>query len=283
VDNELFKRLTARIQTDYEAGDLPLPSFPEVAVRIREAVADADKGVGEVARLVQLDPAIAAGVMQAANSALFSGMAPAPSCQAAVARLGLNGVRDVVTALALRNTFHTASPELAVRMKRLWAHSVQVAALSRVLASVGPDFDPDRALLAGLVHDIGLLPLFGYAEAFPELATQPALFDGLAARLRGRLGALTLRQWGFDAGLQRVALEAEEWERDPNPLPDYVDVVLLANIFSTFESKESYGGPPFTTLPAFSKFPLGALGPEGAVELLETAQEEIAAVVKLLA
>ena len=47
----------------------------------------------------------------------------------------------------------------------LWAHSIEVAATSQVLARSVTHLDPEEALLAGLLHDIGALPILSRAGA----------------------------------------------------------------------------------------------------------------------
>jgi len=274
--------LVARIKSDFNEGRLPLPSLPVAARSVREAVGDEANGPAEIARVLEEDNGLTVRVIQMANSGRYAEMSPVESCQDAVSRLGLKAVRDVVVALTLRELFDGSSPGVAERLNALWQHSVRVAAISQVLGGIGPDLDGDRAMLAGLVHDIGILPLLTYAEEYPAILESPALLKSLIERLRGRLGSLILREWGFDEDLTRVPVEAENWERDPSPMPDYADVVLLANVFSLFGSMGTYPGPPLHTLPAFSKFPLGALGPEGGVELLEEARDQIDEVMGLL-
>jgi HD-like signal output (HDOD) protein len=281
IDREApLETFLRRIADDHRAGRLPLPPLPMVAVKVRQAVEDERLGVADVARVIQLDPALTAQVIQAANSAHFGGLAPVANVLGAVSRLGMRGVRDRVMALTLKGVFAHPSPATARRLQSLWQHSVRVAAISHVLGSIGPDLDPERALLAGLVHDIGALPLLAYAEEYPVLARDELLLDRVMERLRARMGALVLRAWGFEDELVRVALEAEHWTRDPAPMPDYADVVVLANIFSDFGSSATR--PNLATLPAFQKFPLGALGPEGGVEVLEEAQDQIRVVMSML-
>jgi HD-like signal output (HDOD) protein len=183
--------------------------------------------------------------------------------------------------LSLKSVFTNPTPATAKRLQALWQHSVRVAAISHVLGGIGPNLEPERALLAGLLHDIGILPLLTYAEEFPELMADERLLDRILARLRGPMGTAVLKAWSFEEDLLRAALEAENWTRDPAPMPDYADVVLLANLFSEFGSANA-ARLDLASLPAFEKFPLGALGPEGGVELLEEAQEQLRAVIAML-
>ncbi len=279
--NESAQRLAAWIKNDYESDMLYLPMLPDIALRIRAAVNNPRNSMKEVAAVIQFDPTMTARLIQAANSALYTTTRRINTAADAITRLGIDQVRQLTLSFAVQSVFKSSHPLIMNRMRAIWNRSIYVAAISRVLGRIGPDLDPDRALLAGLIHDIGTLPVLYYATHFPELLEQSTLLEELISRLRGKLGVMVLRHWAFDPDLFRVPLEVEKWQRNPRPMPDYVDAVLLANIFSRFGSRHRYNGPPLTTLPAFHKFPLNAFGAEGGVEILEEAKEEISTVMRL--
>jgi len=70
-------------------------------------------------------------------------------------------------------------------MQRLWQHSCRVAAISQLLARLTTGLHPVRALLTGLMHDIGVLPVLVHADQFPALFAEPQQLDEVIARLRG--------------------------------------------------------------------------------------------------
>ncbi|QEP44140.1 HDOD domain-containing protein [Ectothiorhodospiraceae bacterium BW-2] len=281
VDKEV-QRLVATIRRDFEANRLRIPSLPDIALRVRQAIEQENHSARHIAEIIQFDPAIAARVIQLANSVLFRGSRKIENTLEAVARIGLNTVRDLTISLSMQQVMESSNEQITLKMRQLWQHSVYVAAISRVLGRIGPELEPDRALLAGLLHDIGAIPVLIYAESSPELIYQPSLLEQLIEKLRGRLGVMLLRRWEFADSIAIIPMEVDRWQRNPRAMPDYADVVLLANIFANFGRSKRYSGPPLHTLPAFNKFPLGALGAEGGVEILEEAKDEIKAVLRVL-
>ncbi len=281
--NIIEERLFGRIYQDYLEDKLLLPSMPDIALRVRDAIDDQDRGIDDITKLVQADLPLAARLVQVANSPLYRGQGQITSCRSAITRLGLKQTRNLVYSFALKQLFRSSLPALRQRMIQLWQHTTSVAAISAVLAKLTPDFEADRGLLAGLSHDIGVLPIMAYAERYPQLVNDGEVFDNIVARLRGQIGALVLRRWEFDDELINVALEAETWDRMGDPdKADYVDLVIMAQLHSYIGTSRMSKLPAIDHVPAFKKLALGKLSPRMSVQILEDAREDITEVEKLL-
>jgi HD-like signal output (HDOD) protein len=208
-----------------------LPSLPDVAIRIGEAVNDDNADARKVASVIETDPAIALKMLKAANSARFGGVSQIATVTEAVARLGLQNTRFLVITFALRELFRTDSKALANRMSALWEHSRRIAAFTRVLGEkVEKRFNPHESLLAGLVHDIGGLAVIAYARDFPEVAGNPAALESSIAALRTQLGGMILSKWQVPPELVTAAKEAENWFRQTEGQADYADLVIVAQL-----------------------------------------------------
>ncbi|MDQ7075263.1 MAG: HDOD domain-containing protein [Gammaproteobacteria bacterium] len=277
-DNPLFQALFQQ----YMCGQLETPSLPALAIRISNAVNNPTISLEQIAKLIQADPAITGHLLEIANSALNRGNVQVSSCLDAITRMGLNFTRDLVTSLAMRRLFKTKSAPLKKRMVALWHHSTQVAALSAVIAKQVPNLDPNRALLAGLTHDVGCLAILAFADANPELATKSAHLDHCLEKLRAPLGAMVLKKWNFDDDLIEVALESEQWQRDSQKSADYCDIVLVAQLHSYIGTSEMGKHPRLIDLPAFQKLSLGTLAPKKSLEMLNIAESELNQMKRLL-
>lgn len=69
-------QIAQQILKDFDAGKLVVPSLPEVITRIRQAINDQKRGTQQIAKLVQLDPGLAARIIQIANSASYRSAFP---------------------------------------------------------------------------------------------------------------------------------------------------------------------------------------------------------------
>lgn len=281
-DDEVIGEVYMQFYQALKNDQYELPSLPDLAVRIGKAIDDPDTFNEDIARLIQMDPSLATRVMSVVNSAAFGGVSPVRTLQQAVARLGRQQVRNLVFSCIIKGLFRTDSMLLKKRMQALWSHSARVAAISFVLARVTPGLDPNQAMLAGLVHDIGAIPILQMAREHPKVSTESSLLDPLIDSLKAEIGALTLAAWNFDHQLVNLARQAEHWFRIGTALPDYLDVVLLAQLHAFIGDPAGSTLPRIDTVPAFRKLALGQLTPRHSIGVLDHAARDIDEVENLL-
>lgn len=275
----LVDKFVGEMLDDLKNNRLKLPVLPEVALKVREAVNNPDAAAATIAKAVSSDASIAARLLQVANSPLYRGNASISNVQNAIARLGPPLVRNLVTSLLLKQLFQSKSPILKQRMQKLWEHSTQVAAISHVLARKLTRLKPDEAMLSGLIHDIGVLPILVKAEGSPQLLDNPVLLEELVTKLHASVGRLILEAWKFPPQLVSVAAEHENLARVSDEV-DYTDVVTVANLHSYLGTKHPHASVKFTDVPAFTKL---GLTPETSIATLEEAAGEMKEVKSLLA
>ena len=274
--------IVAEIVADLKANRLKLPTLPQAALKVSHVVDSPDASAKKVARIVGADAALSARLIQAANSPLLRGNAAVENVQAAVARMGMKTVRNLTTAFLIRQMFRSRHATLKQRLSHIWSHSVHVAAISYVLALRFTDLKAEEAMLAGLVHDIGKLPIVAKAEDHPELVHDPETLDELSARLHPTLGKLILQTWHFAPEFVRVAAEHDNLQRRSETL-DLTDIVTVANLHSYTGNGKVARNPhknaDWSTVPAFHKL---GLDPLGSIDILKEARDEIGEIQRLL-
>jgi HD-like signal output (HDOD) protein len=268
-------KMSMRLWQELNSERLLLPSLPDVAIRVGRAVSDEDSDSRKVAELVSADPAISAKLLKVANSARYGGAQPVRTVLDAVVRLGLATTHHLVISFALRELFRSGSAVLQKRMAELWSHSRRVAAISQILARKLRKFDPEFALLAGLIHDIGAVVVVSYARDFPELSDDPQSLEAIVGQLRGQVGKMLISRWQLPSELGEVAQDAENWQRDPESPQDYTDLIIIAQLHSFVGTPQQAGAPAIDKVPAHRRLGLGDLTPEASLILLEEAKEEI--------
>ncbi len=280
--SEFEDRLSYQFLRDLEQDKLELPSLPEVAARIGKAMRDDISDAHTIAEMIQTDPVITAKLIKAANSALYGGRATVETCAGAVIRLGMDVTHQLVVSFAMRDLFKSDSGLLQRRMQELWQHSTHVAAICYVLARHDNRFDPEHAMLIGLLHDIGVVAVLNYTRQFPMEARQPEVVDQAIHRLRAQTGSMILRKWGFSTDFIVTALEAEEWMRRHNQKPDYCDLVIIAQLHSFVGTEKALSVPAINEVPAHSRLALGELTPRMSLKILDEAKDQIAHAQSLL-
>jgi len=252
---------------DLESGQLQLPTLPEVALRVRDVVDDEDANASQIAEIIAQDAALSARLIQVANSPLYRGRQEIDRLSMVVARLGNKLVRNLVTSQVMKQMFQATNDVVDQHLRAVWEHSVQVAAIARALAGSVPGVMPDQAMLAGLIHDIGTLPILYRAEERDELLETPGLLDELIARLHTRIGGAILKHWKFPDALVAVAAEHENLERSHEGGPDLVDLVQVANLQSHIDTDHPLGQVDWGGVSAFQR--LGLEADVHEIELLD--------------
>jgi HD-like signal output (HDOD) protein len=256
-DYPLETKLYMELERDIENDTLVLPSLPEVAVRIREVVQRENSDAESLAKILRSDPAITAKLIKVANGPLYAGGAPVRDCTGAVVRLGRSVVHDLILSFVIKEVFNSPYEILQKRMLTLWQHSVEISTTSFLLAKLsGKKFDPEKALVVGLMHDIGIIPILTYAGHYPEIVRNEAMLEQVINRLRGQIGAVILRNWNFPDDFIPAALEAEDWDRNPGDEADYCDLVLVAHIYGQKDNPAAASGIPMHELPALQRLGL---------------------------
>lgn len=171
--NCLMDRLEAFriIAAEARRGELAFPTHVEASLKLHKLLAGQQCHVADAARLVQAEPLLAARTVAVANCVAYNRSGhDVTSVKDAIVRIGFRTLGTLVMSVIARQlTASLADPLLRAMSRQLWEHSVHVAVLSRVIAARTTRLDPDTALFAGIVHEIGGFYLLSRAAEFPWL------------------------------------------------------------------------------------------------------------------
>ena len=248
-------RILSELITELENDKLVLPSLPEVALKVRDTIDDENASVKDVAKVISTDAALSAKLIQVANSPLMRGSKHIDSVDMAVARMGNTTVRNIVNGLIVQQIFQPTTDVTDKLFRQFWEHSTEVAAISHALAGFAR-LKGDQAMFAGLVHDIGALPIIKYAEDIPELLDNPDVLQEVIRELHTTIGTALLSKWEFPQDIINVAAKHEDLQRDHAGAPDLVDVVMAANLQSYMGKEHPLAQIDWSTVPAFAKLGL---------------------------
>lgn len=191
-------------------GEIHFPTNTQVTLKVRQALDDPDCHLEAAGKLIQADPLLAAQVVAMANSVAFNPSGrEITEVRTAASRLGFQTLRTLVMAQVTRQMAGGASsPEQQRMTTQLWSHSAHVAALARVIARRVSGQNPDTAMFAGLVHEIGGFYLLSRSSQYPCLldarpASAPGDGDAEVDRIavENALGLAVLRQLAVPAAL----------------------------------------------------------------------------------
>jgi len=258
------EEFASKLKNAIQENRITLPTLPEVALRVRDAVEKDSSTAQQIADMVATDTALSARLLQVANSPLYRGRVPIESIQMAVTRLGNKLVRSLVVSLAMKQIFQATSDNLDRRLRALWEESVQIAAISRVLAQSFSHLDKEQAMLAGLIHNIGCLPILTLAEEYPDLLADNRQLDSFLQNLNPIIGKQILETWGFSETLIKVVEHYQNLSYDGGSRADYVDVVQVARLQTLEPPDHQLETIDLLQVPSFRK-----LGLEPELEVIE--------------
>ncbi len=252
------------VKAELDANRLILPTLPDVAIKVRDAVSQGDLTAQKLADMIITDAALSTRLIQVANSPLYRGTVEVSNIQMAVTRLGNQTIRTLITSLVMQQMFKPSSPLLEEQFRETWEQSVNVSAISRALCSFTPHLNPDEAMLAGLIHQIGKLPILMLVEDIPEFKDSPSRLNKLLEKAHPAIGKLIMDNWDFPEELKLVASEYINFQRESGPKADYIDLVQVAFLQSIAGTGHPACRVDWNTVPSFSK-----LGLAGDAEILE--------------
>ena len=269
---EFVKQLAAELST----GKIDLPSFPDIAVRVRRVLSDEKTTIDQVVRVIGSEAALAARLLKMANSAALNRSGKQlTDLRTAINRMGYNMVRSAAITFAmaqirLANSLKGLEPHL----ETLWKHSAYVAATCYTIARKFTTINPDEALLTGLLHGIGKLYILTRASGHPELFENPATLEQIMRDWHASIGKAILENWDFAEEIADAVAEHEDITRDHAGAIDLTDIVTVGNMMAAFADNPTNLELNMRGIRAFERMKVD--GPK-CVEVMRESREEITA------
>ncbi|OUR71082.1 hypothetical protein A9Q78_10710 [Methylophaga sp. 41_12_T18] len=227
----------ATLTDDIRSNKLELPSPPDILIKVRTIANDEQSTADDIAELIIQDAHISGRLIKVANCALFGERYHVTSVKAAVARLGIAKVQNLIIGLSIaQNLMQSKTRGLESFFEHSWQQSNTVAAISYVLAQKTTDIDPEQALLAGMVHNIGTLPLLLRLNKIPELNINSKVLmlvaDVVIPKLYPSAGKLVMESWNFSPDIINIAKSHCDFDRDSQQSINLDDIVFMAHQLS---------------------------------------------------
>lgn len=166
-------------------------TLPEIYFRVRDVVDDPESTTEHLAHVLKMDPAISARMLKIVNSPLYGFPKQVDTVTRAVNLLGMQAVRDLVTATTVGRSFSGMTVQI-MDLSAYWRKSVLCALMAGKIAKACGIEDSERFFIEGLLRDIGHLVLY---QTIPERA-QSALIE--AGNLGEPLAAVEQSNFGCD-------------------------------------------------------------------------------------
>jgi len=179
-----------------------LPALASVITAVMSAVIE-ETSAAEIAKIIEKDSSVTARILKVINSAFYGLSGHVSTVSQAVPLLGVQVVKNIVLTFSVLDIF-IESKTPGFDFQKLWEHSFATAAASRLIARHTRYEDPEEALVAGLLHDIGVLVFArhafdDYREVLHEREKTGRPLSDLEQEIMGithaEVGALLATKW----------------------------------------------------------------------------------------
>jgi diguanylate cyclase (GGDEF)-like protein len=219
------------------AGCKTLPSIPSVVMKIVDMCGDDSVSLGQIAKVLSRDPALAATVLKVANSAYYWVVSEVKTLDRAVCTMGVNATLSLVLSYSFVRILRNQDKD-GFDYSYYWQRSVIAASAAKAMGKWSKSTHNEELFLAGLLQDIGMLVL---SEAIPEkygplvsVANRDhqrliALENELLATDHSKVGAWMLEHWNLPGDVRLSLAFSHEPKSNPRPeLQSYVNAAALA-------------------------------------------------------
>lgn len=288
--NPLLPELLKSLKDD----QLVLPSLPNIAQKINNLIRGNPDDIEKLIAALSLEPVICVKIMRVVNSPLYRGHEAIKSIKEAVVRLGVKMTQQLVLSFALNDIFVSKVPLIESYMQYTWRQSVDVAAISYILATKVDSLNADQAMLLGLLHNIGNVPLLMMMENKPDSYLQRDVIEGVLSAEAASVGGVILREWNFDEVFAQVceqsqidlsldALNVDIAHVDDREV-DYCDLVVLAKAYKYLSLAQTTAAGDLdgktsedllSNFPAFKRYKNDSRVQQSCVQILDAAHQEI--------
>jgi len=218
------------LAAELSGGNVDLPSFPEIAVRVRRVLSDPKSSLEQVVRVVGSEPALAARLLRISNSASLNRSGRAVTdLRTAINRIGYNMVRSASISFSMaqiRKSNKLAG--LEHHLNDLWQSSTLVAAFAYVLARNCTKVNPDEAMLTGMMHGIGKLYVLTRVIDHPELFASNTMLKQIIGEWHTSIGKAIMENWNFSESMAEAVGEQTDFTRSHEGPPDLTDVIVVS-------------------------------------------------------
>ena len=203
LEQPALKQVISRIQS--------LPSIPSVYAQLMDALKEPDASPKQIGAIISQDLAMAAKIVQLANSSVFGLQRRIADPADAVVYLGTETIRSLALSVSVFSQFNVGHVR-GFSLESLRDHGMAVGALARLIAKSMKltKSEVDEAFLGGLLHDIGKLVLVAnytqeYEQAIMKATREQIRIANAERQIFGtthaHVGAYLLWLWGLPPGV----------------------------------------------------------------------------------
>jgi putative nucleotidyltransferase with HDIG domain len=144
---------------DISRGLKQIPPLPQGVIQVMKELDSKEASAASVAAAIGREPVMAASILRIANSSAVGLRREVSNVSEAVAYLGFSTTKSLFLRLKMDALVPSKRGSRGYDADKLWVHALAVAQAAEEIARRTGGTDPQLALTAGLLHDIGKLAI----------------------------------------------------------------------------------------------------------------------------
>jgi putative nucleotidyltransferase with HDIG domain len=218
------------LTSELSSRQLVFPTSLKATMKIRHVLNEPDVSIDKIARVIAMEMVLSAQVLRLSNSAAFSrGGKPTADLRTAISRLGFSMVRNLAIAVGMKQMAQRTERGAMPIVDGLWTRSIRVAALSYGIARQRSHLNPESAMLAGLLHDIGKFYILYRARDYADIFVDEAALWDVVDRWHADIGDAILQSWDIPEEISHAVRDHRDLNRSHIGPVDLTDVVTAAD------------------------------------------------------
>jgi len=219
-------------------------AFPFTVIKALDIIGAEASCCSELAKCIETDPAASTALIKVANAVYYAKRGSrVTEVREAIVRLGYRETNNLLACLALIDLSPESRKNYGFKREEFWLHSLATALIAEKLCAQCGHHKPQLAFIAGLIHDLGKIPLDNSFESvFPQLLEETTsgvcAFYKTEERLMGfshpTLGHYLTSLWNFPSAVSMAILYHHDPDRiltTPTPSDRILqEAVYAANI-----------------------------------------------------
>jgi HD-like signal output (HDOD) protein len=276
---EFIEALTAELSSN----ELVFPTSLNATMKIRHALNAPEISIDNIARVVGAEPVLSAHILRLCNSAAFNQTGAAiTDLRKATMRLGLAMVRNVAISVGMKQLVQSkSSSEVPRLIDGLWKRCIRISALSYVIAKKRTRVNPDMAMMAGLLLNIGKFYIINRAHAYTELFSDEKALWELVDQWHANIGTAILESWEVPEEISNAVLDGTNREYTHRGPPNLTDAVAAADFLDYKFYSGSEAGMDWQSLP--QAMTALELDKEKSIALMAETKEEMTLIFQAIA
>lgn len=217
-----------------------MPSLSTTVVKVLETCNEPRASANDLKRVISLDPVLTGRVLKLINSAYFALGKPITSLTRAIIMLGVNTVKNLALSFAIMKNLQGSGSFQAFTTDEFWLHCLGVGVAAKSLAAAQGllPAEQEEYFVAGLLHDLGKLPLNNqfpaeYFQIFQSAGKQSEPFYIREDRQLGidhcKVGEMIAQKWRLGDSLVEALTYHHHPEDSTENSRDLVSTISLAN------------------------------------------------------